>query len=286
MAWGTTSIKSIPQIRTYEAAEQFFNCSRERRSKYYAPNERPLTGNTAHHNSKIVKYGDGYHYAFRLYNTAVVTYDRPQEDGMRRVALRFGGYETQSTRMFMDALGWWHGMSLITTDGRNVKLPLFGPGAILWFDKDKHLDTSLSTHTPWGTRATSGARKQDRNNAAKLLRPVVMSIVLGNEGDFRKDRRIVSVNGMTERVQAILDAVRKGTLEAKHTYWMNEQFRIVRPNWRQWREQDRDPRPLSTMVNDFTLRFIDASHPLEDIVKRGPDWPSELPRRICSASNT
>lgn len=186
----SSSAYNIKRIARYEDAERHFDDTKERRSRYWQSNWRPLY-EVARNATRMVHYrmereadaNGGSYYDLVHYNTALVRYHQPKPDGTREVWVR--GFASQSSWAFLRRHGWeWNG-SRLATDGttrrvylnpvRSACLYVFGDNwsVKLVFDERDRLIVERSRHVPVFLRRSSAEDKQQRARLKRNLDVVV-----------------------------------------------------------------------------------------------------------------
>lgn len=172
----TGSMDSIP---SFEAAKQHYERTphpraRSRGDLLFEENERPLDGERQRH-KRLVRNADGS-FGVVLYETEMIRYYPPAEDGSTRVKLRH--HDSVSSNAFMSRHGFsYPGEMVRVRFGQFVRVPLIGNvyhddgywAADLVFNARDQLDIARSWHAPIEKIVTTTARRKERKEVAKCF---------------------------------------------------------------------------------------------------------------------
>lgn len=172
----TGSVDSIP---SFDAAQRHYERTPHPRARsqgdlLFEENERPLGGNRQRH-KRLVRNDDGS-FGVVLYETEMIRYYPPAEDGSKRVKLYHHG--SVSSSAFMARHGFsYPGESYPSTDIVPTRVPLIGNAyrddgywaADLVFNARNQLDIERSWHAPIEKIVTTPERRKERKEVAKCF---------------------------------------------------------------------------------------------------------------------
>lgn len=156
---GFSNVGNTQAIRSWEQADAYFKSRpAHTRCKGWQSDERCLKERpSGNRHYRLEQHNDGEFYDVCLYQTVMARFYKPTEDGLRR-ALYAGHGSTTSKNFQYQVLGLWNGQSYLTTDNRNVIVPLYQHNTILdkndWFTADitttaeHYVVVDKSQHTP------------------------------------------------------------------------------------------------------------------------------------------
>ena len=159
---------------SYQHAQQLFaNTRKPPRSKKYAENQRPLRRVSE---SWLMLQQDNHSYAYIISGVQVARFFEPNEQGEYEVAIR-GLYNTNDINLMWKFTGIHNGMSLETTTGERVQVPLnhrfadLGKdySAVLTFDKNHMLIKDKSWHADIFRKESTADDKQKRKDLKQAI---------------------------------------------------------------------------------------------------------------------
>lgn len=163
---------------TYDQAQHLFNNTRKPpRSKKYNDNQRPLRRVPE---SWLMLQEDNHSYAYIINGVEVVRLFEPNEQGEYEVAIK-GLYNTNDINLMWKFTGAHSGMTLETTTGDKVRVPLnhrFGDqdkqfSAFLVMDKEHKLIKEKSWHADIYRTESTAEDKQKRKDLKKAVEAYV-----------------------------------------------------------------------------------------------------------------
>lgn len=156
---GFSNVGNTQSIRNWEQADAYFKSRpAHTRCKGWQSDERCLKERpSGNRHYRIEQHNDGEYYDVCLYQTAMARFYKPTEDGLRRAL--YAGHGTPTSKDFQyQVLGMWNGKSHLTSDNRNIIVPLYQHNTILdkndWFTADitmtadHYVVVDKSQHTP------------------------------------------------------------------------------------------------------------------------------------------
>lgn len=171
--------RSMDSIHSFIAAKCHYERTQHPRARsrgdlLFKENERPLDGERRPH-KRLVRNADGS-FGVVLYETEMIRYYPPAEDGSKRVKLYHHGSVSS------DAFMWRHGFrypgeTYTSTDLVPTRVPLIGNvyhddgywAADLVFNARSQLDIERSWHAPIEKIVTTPARRKERKEVAKCF---------------------------------------------------------------------------------------------------------------------
>ena len=171
---------NMKYIRSFEHAEQYFNETKKPRSVRWCDHQRPLRDTRSTH----LRIDKGHYngvdcYDLVLYQTALVRYFRPNEQGERAVWLL--NHYTKSSQKFLYASGWWNRKMFKRDDGKDFQLQMSSQTSVatqLWgdhfttklvFNANKEVMVDKSVHVPFTRRMTSSNQRARRKEFLSSL---------------------------------------------------------------------------------------------------------------------
>lgn len=181
------NMHGTPQLTNWYAADGYFKDRKKPRTSRWNENERPLRDTRSKHLALVSSFTNGVqHYDLCLYQTPLIRYYKPSENGEQAVHLQ--NHWSISSRLFLDWHSWWHG-KLLPHDGDDYfKLPIsheYGWANHFWgdnftvrlvLDARSVVLRDRSAYVPVFRRSSS-ATMRARRKALKLKAQMILDMV-------------------------------------------------------------------------------------------------------------